>query len=75
MNIEPQLSTTTTVDHVLVWLRADLRVSDNTALNRAIASGLPVIAAYIATPMQWYQHYVSGRQIDLIERRLHVIKQ
>lgn len=75
MNIEPQLSTTTTVNHVLVWLRADLRVSDNTALNRAIASGLPVIAAYIATPMQWYQHYVSGRQIDLIERRLHVIKQ
>ena len=75
MNIEPQLSATTTVDHVLVWLRADLRVSDNTALNRAIASGLPVIAAYIATPMQWYQHYVSGRQIDLIERRLHVIKQ
>ncbi|MCD9525742.1 deoxyribodipyrimidine photo-lyase [Photobacterium carnosum] len=75
MNIEPQLSTTITVDHVLVWLRADLRVSDNTALNRAIASGLPVIAAYIATPMQWYQHYVSGRQIDLIERRLHVIKQ
>ncbi|MCD9555502.1 deoxyribodipyrimidine photo-lyase [Photobacterium carnosum] len=75
MNIKPQLSTTTTVNHVLVWLRADLRVSDNTALNRAIASGLPVIAAYIATPMQWYQHYVSGRQIDLIERRLHVIKQ
>lgn len=75
MNIEPQLSATTTVNHVLVWLRADLRVSDNTALNRAIASGLPVIAAYIATPMQWYQHYVSGRQIDLIERRLHVIKQ
>ena len=75
MNIEPQLSATTTVDHVLVWLRADLRVSDNTALNRAIASGLPVIAVYIATPMQWYQHYVSGRQIDLIERRLHVIKQ
>ncbi|WP_394166662.1 deoxyribodipyrimidine photo-lyase [Photobacterium piscicola] len=73
MNTEPQLSTTT--GHALVWLRADLRVTDNTALNRAIASGLPIIAVYIATPMQWYQHYVSGRQIDLIERRLQVVKQ
>ncbi|SKC31168.1 Deoxyribodipyrimidine photo-lyase [Photobacterium piscicola] len=73
MNTEPQLSTIT--GHALVWLRADLRVTDNTALNRAIASGLPIIAVYIATPMQWYQHYVSGRQIDLIERRLQVVKQ
>ncbi|MCD9501817.1 deoxyribodipyrimidine photo-lyase [Photobacterium phosphoreum] len=74
MNLAPQ-STTLAVEHALLWLRADLRVTDNTALNRAIASGLPVIAAYIATPMQWYQHHISGRQIDLIERRLRVVKQ
>lgn len=74
MSAEPQ-STTSTVNHALLWLRADLRVIDNTALNCAIASGLPVIAVYIVTPMQWYQHHISGRQIDLIERRLHVVKQ
>ncbi|MEC6813521.1 deoxyribodipyrimidine photo-lyase [Photobacterium toruni] len=74
INSEPQ-STSAIENHVLLWLRADLRIIDNTALNHAIASGLPVIAAYIATPMQWYQHHVSGRQIDLIERRLQIVKQ
>ncbi|OBU30888.1 deoxyribodipyrimidine photo-lyase [Photobacterium kishitanii] len=74
MNSKSQ-STISAVNHALLWLRADLRVTDNTALNYAIASGLPVIAVYIVTPMQWYQHHISGRQIDLIERRLHVVKQ
>lgn len=75
MDTKPQSLTSTTIQHALLWLRADLRVADNTALNCAVASGLPVIAVYIATPMQWYQHHVSGRQIDLIERRLAVVKQ
>ncbi|SMY16033.1 Deoxyribodipyrimidine photo-lyase [Photobacterium aquimaris] len=70
MNSEPQ-----STNHALLWLRADLRISDNTALNCAIESGLPVIAIYISTPMQWYQHHISGRQVDLIERRLKVVKQ
>ena len=31
----------------LVWLRRDLRLDDNTALNHAISSGLPVLPVFI----------------------------
>ncbi len=58
---------------ILVWLRRDLRTFDNTALNNAIASGEPVVAAYIATPQQWRSHHMSARQADLIARRIPLL--
>ncbi|WP_318490444.1 deoxyribodipyrimidine photo-lyase [Photobacterium leiognathi] len=62
-------------DHVIIWFRDDLRIVDNTALNHAIETGLPVIALFVATPMQWHEHHVAAIQIDLIHRRLRVLKQ
>jgi len=59
----------------LVWFRSDLRIIDNTALIHACHSGRPVIALYIATPKQWYEHTVAPIQIDLIQRRLLVLQQ
>ncbi|WP_318518376.1 deoxyribodipyrimidine photo-lyase [Photobacterium leiognathi] len=62
-------------DHVIIWFRDDLRTVDNTALNHAIETGLPVIALFVATPMQWHEHHVAAIQIDFIHRRLRVLKQ
>ncbi|PQJ62451.1 deoxyribodipyrimidine photo-lyase [Photobacterium angustum] len=61
--------------HVIIWFRSDLRVVDNTALNHAIDSGLPIIALFIATPMQWHQHNMAAVQVDFVHRRLQVLKQ
>ncbi|WP_318416109.1 deoxyribodipyrimidine photo-lyase [Photobacterium leiognathi] len=62
-------------DHVIIWFRDDLRTVDNTALNHAIETGLPVIALFVATPMQWHEHHVAAIQVDFIHRRLRVLKQ
>ncbi|WP_434145297.1 deoxyribodipyrimidine photo-lyase [Photobacterium leiognathi] len=62
-------------DHVIIWFRDDLRTVDNTAFNHAIETGLPVIALFVATPMQWHEHHVAAIQIDFIHRRLRVLKQ
>ncbi|WP_318502715.1 deoxyribodipyrimidine photo-lyase [Photobacterium leiognathi] len=62
-------------DHVIIWFRDDLRTVDNTALNHAIETALPVIALFVATPMQWHEHHVAAIQIDFIHRRLRVLKQ
>ncbi len=32
---------------VLLWFRADLRLADNPALDAALASGGPVVAAFV----------------------------
>jgi len=54
----------------IVWLRRDLRVEDNTALNHACKSGEPVAALYVATPKTWKNQSLSPIQADLIYRRL-----
>lgn len=54
----------------LVWLRRDLRIEDNRALNMALASGEPVVAIYVATPMTWKRHGMAPIQADFIFRRL-----
>ncbi|GLT18016.1 deoxyribodipyrimidine photo-lyase [Vibrio zhanjiangensis] len=54
----------------LVWLRRDLRVDDNTALNEALVCGGPVVCIYIATPETWQSHGLAPIQADLIFRRL-----
>ncbi len=40
----------------LVWLRRDLRVSDNRALYYASLDSPEVHAVYVVTPRQWQQH-------------------
>ena len=62
----------------LVWLRSDLRVVDNTALLHACQyrqASEPVIALYIATPMQWHEHNEAPIKIDFIHRRIVELKQ
>ncbi|MEF1310565.1 deoxyribodipyrimidine photo-lyase [Vibrio mytili] len=58
---------------VLVWFRRDLRTLDHTALNAALATGLPVVACFISTPKQWEQHHMAPMQADLIARRLEIL--
>ncbi|MGL5251282.1 MAG: deoxyribodipyrimidine photo-lyase, partial [Enterovibrio sp.] len=59
----------------MVWFRKDLRIKDNHALTRACQSNEPVIAIYFATPKQWQDHACAPIQIDLIHRRLLILKQ
>lgn len=59
----------------MVWFRKDLRIKDNHALTRACQSNEPVIAIYFATPKQWQNHACAPIQIDLIHRRLLILKQ
>ena len=55
----------------LVWLRADLRSIDNTALTAACADPEADIAAvYFITPKQWQQHHVAGCRVDFELRTL-----
>ncbi|WP_064608707.1 deoxyribodipyrimidine photo-lyase [Photobacterium sp. J15] len=58
----------------LVWFRADLRVVDNTALTAACQRSDNVIAIFTSTPMQWHEHNVAPIQVDLIQRRLGVLR-
>ncbi|MCK6264216.1 deoxyribodipyrimidine photo-lyase [Vibrio sp. ZSDE26] len=54
----------------LLWLRRDLRLHDNPALNEAIRSGASR-AVYISTPKQWKRHHLSPIQADFITRHLN----
>ncbi len=58
----------------LVWLRRDLRVTDNTALQAAVNSGESVSAIFIATPEQWRKQHLAPIQADLLVRRLAELK-
>lgn len=59
----------------LVWLRNDLRQLDNSALCEAAATGLPVLAIYIATPETWAQHQMAPIKQDLLRRRVLQLQQ
>jgi deoxyribodipyrimidine photo-lyase len=55
----------------LLWLRADLRIRDNTALfesSRAATRGL--VAVYLLAPAQWLEHDWAPVKVDLILRTL-----
>lgn len=55
----------------LVWLRADLRTIDNTALHEACLNPqAEVVAVYAITPGQWREHDVAGCRIDFELRTL-----
>ncbi len=53
----------------LIWLRRDLRVSDNTALSAAMAAG-PTIALFLLTPGQWRIHDDAPCKVDFWLRNL-----
>jgi len=60
----------------LVWLRNDLRINDNLALNAACRDAdAQVIAIYIATPQQWHQHDMSPKQAAFIYESLLELQQ
>lgn len=59
----------------VVWMRNDLRLTDNFALSAACSEpDAEVIVVYIATPEQWRWHNVSPRQAGLIQQGLALIQ-
>ena len=60
----------------LVWLRADLRAVDNTALAAACADNTAQVACvYALTPEQWRRHDVAGIRVDFELRTLAVLQE
>ncbi|MDF2445233.1 MAG: deoxyribodipyrimidine photo-lyase type [Moraxellaceae bacterium] len=60
----------------LVWLRADLRSLDNTALLAACADASTAVACvYAVTPRQWQRHDVAGVRVDFELRTLHALQE
>ncbi|WP_204266364.1 deoxyribodipyrimidine photo-lyase, partial [Klebsiella pneumoniae] len=60
----------------LVWLRNDLRITDNKALHAACSDPeARVLAVFIATPQQWRQHEMAPRQAALIHASLQAVQQ
>lgn len=67
---------TTTPQRHLVWLRADLRSMDNTALLAACAdNNTEVACVYAITPEQWTRHDMAGARVDFELRTLAVLQQ
>lgn len=57
----------------LVWFRADLRTTDNTALFMACQDmQAQVLAVYFITPQQWHKHHVAGCRVEF---ELNTLKQ
>lgn len=60
----------------LVWLRNDLRITDNKALHAACSDPKArVLAVFIATPQQWREHEMAPRQAALIHASLQAVQQ
>ncbi|CAI1595272.1 Deoxyribodipyrimidine photo-lyase [Serratia ficaria] len=59
----------------LVWLRNDLRITDNQALHAACGDpSARVLAVFIATPQQWRRHGMAPRQAALIYASLRQLQ-
>ncbi|WP_416261877.1 deoxyribodipyrimidine photo-lyase [Gibbsiella quercinecans] len=60
----------------LIWLRNDLRITDNRALHAACDDpDAKVLAVFIATPGQWQQHGMAPRQAGFIHANLLALQQ
>ncbi len=60
----------------LVWLRNDLRITDNRALYAACSDPhAKVVAAFVATPLQWTKHSMAPRQAAFIYQNLLRVQQ
>ncbi|MEH2919902.1 deoxyribodipyrimidine photo-lyase [Samsonia erythrinae] len=59
----------------VVWLRNDLRVTDNLALHAACQDpDATVLALFIATPAQWEKHAMAPRQAAFLLDNLRVVQ-
>lgn len=59
----------------IFWFRRDLRLNDNTALNRAIVSGLPVLLIFIFDTNITEELRVDDPRISFIYKKLEEINQ
>lgn len=57
----------------LIWLRSDLRITDNTALSAACECG-PTVALWVASPGQWLEHDDAACKVDFWLRNLHELQ-
>ncbi len=58
----------------LIWLRNDLRITDNTALSAACERG-PSIALWLVSPGQWQAHDDAPCKVDFWLRNLREMRQ
>ncbi len=58
----------------LIWLRSDLRITDNTALSAACERG-PSIALWLISPGQWQAHDDAACKVDFWLRNLRELRQ
>ena len=58
----------------LVWLRSDLRIDDNPALNAAIKKCDEVAALYIFSQSQWEIHCESNVKHEFLVKNLSQLK-
>ena len=58
----------------LVWLRSDLRIDDNLALNAAIKKCDEVVALYIFSQSQWEIHSESNVKHEFLFKNLSQLK-
>lgn len=58
----------------LIWLRSDLRITDNTALSAACERG-PTIALWLISPGQWHAHDDAPCKVDFWLRNLREMRQ
>ena len=58
----------------LVWLRNDLRVSDNPALHNACLAG-PTTCLFLIDDAQWQQHDMSPWRLALTLRSIDCVSQ
>lgn len=57
----------------LTWLRSDLRLDDNTALQAACERG-PTVALWLVTPGQWQAHDDAACKVDFWLRNLAALR-
>jgi deoxyribodipyrimidine photo-lyase len=57
----------------LVWLRNDLRITDNPALNHACRDRAPVVAVVTLVPQSWQEHGESPARMALWRDQLRAI--
>ena len=59
----------------LVWLRTDLRIDDNPALNAALNECEEVVAIYIFSYYQWEAHNESNIKLEFLINNLALLKE
>lgn len=60
---------------VIHWFRRDLRLSDNSALNAALESGLPVIPVFIFDPKIYKGERSSGNRTAFLLKGLEALRE